>query len=230
MLYYPYQSNTQRIKPKIPIKRSDSDLAHGLIAAWLMNEGAGETVYDWSQNNNHITFGPTTTAPIWVNAGRYGGSCVSLDGVDDTGNCPLITLSAGFTISWWWNFQDTLNAQIMLTKSGGDIKYGISDINTFFIRVLAGGSSSTTALPTSVGVWIHFCVVRREDNKVEVTFNGEKPVSLFAAAAQAGDTTIDQVFTNAAGLQWAKGFTEDIRIWNRALSQAEIKFVYQEYY
>lgn len=53
-------------------------LAQGLLGCWLMNEGSGLSVYDYSGNDNH---GVLTNGPTWV-AGPDGGA-LSFDGVND---------------------------------------------------------------------------------------------------------------------------------------------------
>lgn len=59
------------IKPPLgtPLNKSDP-INRGLVGSWLMNEKAGSTVLDSSDNRNH---GTLTNSPVW-SAGKYGPS------------------------------------------------------------------------------------------------------------------------------------------------------------
>ncbi len=55
--------------------------AHGLVGAWLRNEGSGNTVADLSGNGNHEIFGAGAASPSWI-AGDLGTAVAF--GVGDT--------------------------------------------------------------------------------------------------------------------------------------------------
>jgi len=72
---------------------------------WPMNEGRGQTVYDWSGNRNHGTLGSTPVAdandPTWIK-GIWWGSALNFGG-DDFVSIPASTSlqPTKFTISLW---------------------------------------------------------------------------------------------------------------------------------
>jgi Concanavalin A-like lectin/glucanases superfamily len=72
---------------------------------WPMNEGRGQTVYDWSGNRNHGTLGSTAGVdandPTWIK-GIFWGSALNFSG-DDFVSIPSSTSLAPntFTVSLW---------------------------------------------------------------------------------------------------------------------------------
>ena len=101
---------------------------------WPMNEGRGQTIYDWSGNGNHGTLGSTPAAdandPAWIK-GIFYGSALNFGG-DDFVSIPNSTSlqPSKFTISLW----------VRAPQSPGQFKY-----------LLAKGSNACVA--ASWGLW-----------------------------------------------------------------------------
>jgi hypothetical protein len=101
---------------------------------WPMNEGRGQTVYDWSGHGNHGTLGSTpgvdANDPAWIK-GIFWGSALNFSG-DDFVSIPNATSLQPnqFTISMWTR----------APQSPGQFKY-----------LLAKGSNQCVA--ASYGIW-----------------------------------------------------------------------------
>jgi hypothetical protein len=101
---------------------------------WPMNEGRGQTIYDWSGNGNHGTLGSTpgvdANDPTWIK-GIFWGSALNFGG-DDFVSIPSSTSLQPnqFTLSLWTR----------APQSPGQFKY-----------LLAKGSNQCVA--ASYGIW-----------------------------------------------------------------------------
>lgn len=77
------------------LQRGDP-LAHGLVAAYCLNEGSGLTAYDGTgrtTQNATLTNGPTWGNALW-------GKCLTFDGSNDYLSCPVAAakINTGFTL------------------------------------------------------------------------------------------------------------------------------------
>jgi hypothetical protein len=101
---------------------------------WPMNEGRGQTVYDWSGNGNHGMLGSTpgvdANDPAWIK-GIFWGSALNFSGDDFVSIRNATSLQPNqFTISMWTR----------APQSPGQFKY-----------LLAKGSNQCVA--ASYGIW-----------------------------------------------------------------------------
>lgn len=201
--------------PDIPV--SDPDL----VGWWKLDEGEGSTALDWSGHNHH---GRVRGDPQWV-AGRHG-SALELDGTDDyvdfgnppdlpSGRSPRSMCGWGKTNSvadgWRWiaAYGSAWLSQAMFIGMLGDDLFGggyWDDIqkNDFW----------------QVGVWHHICL----------TYNGTT-ARLYADGIEvASGTKIWNLVLNRAHIgrqvndyaEFWDGLVDDVRIYNKALTQEEI--------
>ena len=209
-----------------------------LIAYWPMNEGRGRGAYDKSGNDINCWF---TGEPAWTE-GRFGravnlaGSDRYLTNVTD----PKLSLGTGdFTFSLWFKGSSTNNWRHLLDYNGGGAASDPSLIITTYItdgdinsklRVSLGKEftdvhyAAADGAPTlnSATDWYHIAFVRN-GTTVAGYVNG---IQAYAKTTK----VIDLVLSNRMYLgkvphaqEAFNGALDDVAIWSRALTPAQIK-------
>jgi hypothetical protein len=198
----------------------------GLVAAYTFAEGTGATTADVSGNGNTGTL----TGAGWSTAGRFG-KAVSFDGINDLvsiADAATLDLTSGMTIEAWVNPAALSGWRTVALKGmPGGLAYALyahddaprpaGTVNTGGIDVSAPGPSAL-----ALGTWTHLAVtfgggtVRLYVNGVQV---GSQPVSgsiqTSAHALTIGGNTIWS--------EWFAGVIDEVRVYNRALTQGEIQ-------
>ena len=197
----------------------------GLVAAYSFDEGSGPNANDGSGN----AFTGVIAGATWTSAGKYGNA-LSFNGtsnwvtVPDSNNLDLIN---GMTLEAWVFPTSTTGVRDILIKEGSNI-----DVYNLYARngagrpesnVFVGGTNRAaqgTVLATNV--WTH----------VAGTYNGAT-VRLFINGAQVASTAFSGSIATSAGPlriggnsiwgEFFQGRIDEIRIYNRALTQAEIQ-------
>lgn len=218
----------------------------GLVGWWTFDgnkmlqnvadsSGGGHTGY-------LTNFTSTTTAP-----GKLG-QALSFDSVSnyvDLGGTALLTAGSPFSLSWWEKMTTDTNSypSRFLFKLSGSTNYFLVDHtkNDANYGTLTFGSAPNTSLsirassqPTSasgVGVWRHYVITGTNPNSTTpanyalyvngtsysldngssyVTYSGNSRIGYDGGGDNGSDATID-----------------DVRVYNRALSAAEVKTLYQ---
>lgn len=197
----------------------------GLVVAYGFEAGTGTTVTDVSGNNNVGTLAAGTT---WSTAGRFGNA-LQFDGTTSgvtVPNAPSLDLTTALTLEAW--------VYPTVTPSGWRGVIG-KDVDRYYLMASSGnntpvvggtltvGGNTNVSAPAglAVGTWTHLAAtfdgtaLRLYANGVEV-----------ASQSQTGAfTTSNGVFTlghNVYGERFT-GLIDEVRVYNRALSVAEIQ-------
>jgi hypothetical protein len=201
-----------------------------LVAHWRFDEDSGSTVHDTSGNDNHGTF---VGDPQWT-TGKLGGA-LEFNGSSDYVEVPfsesLRVINQGdFSIAAWFKLNEFPGEYKSVFQQADDTSGGPGRTWLFFhqsdeIRSSLGGAATGSGVGMESGVWYHAVVVVTEggtNDSVQLYVNGE------AAGAARQDSMEDSegVFYigahKALGNIW-DGPLDDIRIYNHALSEAEIR-------
>jgi hypothetical protein len=185
----------------------------------------GSYARDRSGYNNHgVIYGATRAA------GKVG-EALNFDGIDDRINLSSeIAFPREFTIIFWFNRVDSLSFHSFTGRwadtatPGSKIIFDgtASPYNNFFVRVVAGGASVgwdggyTSGLN---GRWNMVAFMRDSANRFYSSLNGGSYV--YSGGALSGTLLITDIGRNRDG-QYFKGLFDEIRFYNRVLSQAEI--------
>src|SRR3989344_4865398 len=197
----------------------------GQVAAYAFDEGSGTTIEDSSGNNNT---GTLTNGPTWT-TGKIGGA-LSFDGVDDyvaLGNPLSMRPINQITISAWINPTDVSTSKTIVSKdTTGAVDY--------FFRVQGPGGVRCNfegVVLDLVGnyvltnVWQHLACTY-DGSIVSIYKDGILLSSSAASAVTYSDSganiKIGRRDEGGGGLYFP-GLIDDLRIYNRALSQAEIQ-------
>jgi hypothetical protein len=197
----------------------------GLVAAYSFNEGTGTTVADASGNGNHGTISNAT----WSASGKYGAA-LSFNGSTsriDIPDSPSLDLTTGMTMEAWVR-PTTLSAwrTVLMKEQPAGLVYGLyanSDTNRPSAHVNLGSETDTRGTAQlALNTWTHLAA----------TYDGST-LRIFVNGVQASSRTLGgSILTSASALRiggnsiWGEyfaGLIDEVRIYNRALTAAEIQ-------
>jgi PKD repeat protein len=197
----------------------------GLVAAWGLNEGTGTATTDTSGNGNG---GTLVNGPTWT-TGKTGGA-LQFDGVDDRvrvadSNALDVTTAATFEAwvyptvapsAWRTILQKEVEAYL-LAASGGDGRPASGGTFNGACCSLVGAPSG---LP--INTWTHVAATY-DGLELRLFVNGAQ----VASAARTGSYQVNTgplwMGGNAVYGEHFKGKLDDVRVYNRALTPAEIQ-------
>jgi hypothetical protein len=221
----------------VSIGAFEFDSAANLIGHWAFDEGTGQTASDSSGTGNNGTLGTTSgveaSDPTWVCV--TGGNALDFDGTDDLVTAPDYDVLNAITISAWV-YADTLSTSdgIISKRTGTEVagNWALRVDNTTADHlewmVWSGVDSSTSQLSSvgsiTTGAWIHVAVTFDDaTNTTRFYFNGTP--DLFGTNVTyplANNAQPIAIGWSGQGSQNFDGRIDDVRIYSRVLSPAEI--------
>ncbi len=213
---------------------SDLTCTDGLTAYWSF-DNESEPGHDDSENGNN----GTNHDAAWIPNGVRSGA-MSFDGVDDhmlVEDHPSLNFGDGdFTVSFWTKPSSLINYHRFVTKydagSHGWIIYG--DSGGFVSANVVGSSGTVYSLPFGqyeVGVWHLFSMVKTS-SQVKAYRDG---ILVSTQNTVVGNTDVSEnLLIGMCGSScdvsntYLEGLLDEVRIYNRALSEAEIHALYTE--
>jgi parallel beta-helix repeat protein len=206
----------------------------GLIGYWALNEGAGNTASDSSGYGNT---GTLVNGPAWT-TGKVGGA-LSFDGINDQvniRNIAAINNAGAVTLSAWIR-RKAANAIVSLgQQDSASALLGIEAWSDGRIYLEVGnGSFSYGTFPLNDPNWHHVVLVfdgsqAGNANRLKGYLDGVKQTLAFSGSIPATIATMRTAFTiGSAGTDGSvtNGFIDEVRLYNRALSDVEVNSVYQ---
>lgn len=205
--------------------------ATGAIAAYSVDAGSGSTLVDVSGHNNTITL---LNAPTW-SAGKYGNA-LSFDGSNDAGvatsaNAALNLLGRSLTLSAWVNPRSRSGWQMIVNKpyiSGHSAPYfdWSMHLETSTGRLVAflgcEGVQRASNASIPLNTWTHVAVTY-DGSSLRHYINGvlDRTTGVSCAVTNTNSRPI-RIGANGAGVEIMNGLIDEVRIYNRPLSAAEI--------
>ena len=205
----------------------------GLAAGYAFDEGSGTTTADVSGNG--IT--GTLSGAAWSAVGKYG-KAVSLNGTNayvDLGNPAQLQLTGSMTISAWVNasanpFDDGQIVAKSTDASGWQLKTTPdTGPQTFGIGITSGTGSHIQRYSSTVralNTWYHVAgVYNATARTLDIYVNGVLSNGVLLGTVPAAQT-IPAVNVNVGrrtGGYYFNGLIDEVRITDRALTQAEIQ-------
>jgi alpha-mannosidase len=201
----------------------------GLVGAYRFGEGAGPTTADVSGNGNG---GTLVNGAAWTTAGKFGGA-INFDGVDDhvrVADSSSLDLGSKGTIEAWVRL-DRVNRWASVVAKGNtntdpSHNYALELANSGRWLCVLGNGVSAIALRSSsapqTNRYYHVACVWNGSTVqlyVDGALNATAAQSL-TPAVNAGPLYIGQFGGNADRLD---GIVDEVRVYNRALTQAEIQ-------
>ncbi len=203
----------------------------GLVAAYAFDEGSGSTVSDTSGQGNH---GSLVGGATWTTAGKYSGA-LSFNGTNAGVLIPdsaSLRLSSGMTLMGWVRPSSTgtnWRGIIFKRATGGQDNYFLEASSSFSGSPPAGGGrfGGVSALvsapsPVTTNAWSH----------VALTYDGAT-LTLYVNAQQVASTPRTGAILQSNGPvtiggsavygQWFAGIIDEIRIYDVALTPAQVQ-------
>jgi hypothetical protein len=226
-------------------------MTEGLVGYWDMEEGgSGTKVYDRSGNGNDGDFGPymaTSTNPwaggiIPLSGGKTGGGALQFDGVDDYVEVPdSVSLDGlgSLTIEAWIKPE--------VAQQGGIVTKGTYDGARYWVYQLETASDATlyfsindvnynrfelrTVDTVPLDSWSYVAAVwDGATGDAKIYINGVEVAATASAIISMADNTypayIGKQSNVTYGDKFFNGVIDEVRIYNRALSAAEIRYHY----
>jgi len=205
-------------------------LEKGLVLWFPFDDRSGATAYDRSgKRNNGVLYGPT-----WV-AGRRG-SALSFDGTSAYVNCgkkATLDLTSALTILAWVKAGDFTAERCIVSKSYAayELKFYSS---RFVFECSVGGVdvwAKADGLVPVTGTWYHVAWTY-DSTTHKLYIDGVSYTPTFGAGAGTTgpiDANTEDVHIGCRpgpSLFW-DSIIEEVRLYNRALSSAEIKRLYE---
>jgi chitodextrinase len=199
----------------------------GLVASYSFNEGSGTTVTDSSGNGNNGTISGAT----WTTAGKYGDA-LSFNGkssrviINDSAS---LNLSSGMTLEAWVSptsvpasWQDVIYKQtdIYFLEAGSSVSNNPPAIGATFSSHGDQFMAGTSALPAQT--WTYLAATYNGTTLL-LYINGTQVASRSISDSLTSSTQALQIGGDAVYGQYFKGIIDEVRIYNLALTPAEIQ-------
>jgi len=198
-----------------------------LIGWWWFDEGAGTVAGDSSRNGNNGTLmGPTWAPGVF-------GSALKFDGVDDYVSVPHnanLDVSNEVTVAVWINPQ-RYNApngeawQGIIGKQEGQRSYNLYTEATHALHFSTAGVGTLSNATLPLNEWVHVCAMVVKGTHAYF-INGEAAGTsgsgiVLPGAADTANVVIGR--TNEGVNRSFLGMIDDVRVYNRSLTQAEVQ-------
>jgi type II secretory pathway pseudopilin PulG len=206
--------------------------AYGLVGYWPFDEGNGTSAADASGNGNA---GTLMNGPAWqAGSNCKVGGCLSLDGADDyvnAGNSNSL-MPASLTVMGWMRLGAGENGNWMfINRAPGGTPgsyYIYADAPTIaeWSIFSNAGARRDVVGPISKNEWYHIAGTTDASSQVQkIYINGILQGQ--QVAVPLGSNTSTVLFGSyGGGGYYLNGTIDDIRVYNRVLSEAEVQAIY----
>ena len=212
----------------------------GLVGYWSFNEGTGTKTTDFSGNGNTGTLSTSGGGiPTWTNGKR--GKALDFDNSlaarVEVPTTPTLDLETALTISAWVKLDSLITDPIIFMRGDGAERwyFYLASTQRLTLGSLNGGDFSfgiddNTTVP--VGQWVHVVGVmdstQSGSNRIKLYKNGVEITAKSVQWTNGFDST-DGTADIGSGVTLDKwdGQIDEVRIYNRALSAAEVLELYQ---
>jgi fibronectin type 3 domain-containing protein len=197
----------------------------GLVAAYSFDEGSGATVADASGSGNSGTAANTT----WTTGGKFSNALV-FNGTSsrvDISDAPALHFSTGMTLEAWVKPATIGNAWRDVIYKGND-NYYLEATSTNGRRPggggIIGGSTAEAfgGAPLTANSWAHLALTY-DGATLRLYVNGTQAVSTARSGTIQTSTNPLQIGGDGFYGQYFNGAIDEVRVYNRALTAAEIQ-------
>jgi glucose/arabinose dehydrogenase/fibronectin type 3 domain-containing protein len=197
----------------------------GLVAAYSFNAGSGTTLTDLSGTGNNGTISGAT----WSTQGRNGGA-LSFDGVNDlvtVADAPSLDLTTSMSLEAWVRPASVTNWRtVLLKEQPGQLVYGLyanNEGNRPSAHVFIGGDRELRgSARLTANAWTHLAM-SYDGTNVRLYVNGTQAAALALSGSILTSNSPLRIGGNTVWSEWFSGLVDDIRIYNRVLTQAQIQ-------
>jgi hypothetical protein len=200
--------------------------ATGLVAAYAFSEGSGTTTSDRSGKGNTGTLAGAT----WTTAGQ-AGRALSFDGVNDRINindAASLDLTGGMTLSAWV-YPTALSGwrTVIMKETAGGLVYALYAHDNVprpaaYVRVSGVDVAVTGTSPLPLNTWTYLTTTY-DGATLRLYVNSGEVGSRAGGGAIQVSTGRLRIGGNAVWGEWLAGRVDEVRIYSRALTPAEIQ-------
>lgn len=201
---------------------ASADITTGLAAWWKLDDGSGTTGVD-SVGGKNITFTP---APTWIITGPRGGA-ITLNGTQ-TGPTTYNTALGDFSVCLWFNSSVNTNSIRIVDKvfnTGMWIGHETAGAANQWGGGVIEGSPFGIFITLVNGSWHHICSIRSGTTHFIYGDGGAVLTSNTVSGSALSASNFIVGSTEGGGSQFT-GSIDDIRIYTRALSAADVNELY----
>jgi hypothetical protein len=195
----------------------------GLVAAYGFEEPTGTTATDSAGTNTGTINGATRTT-----SGK-NGSALTFNGTTNTVTIPdanPLDLTTGMTLEAWVKPTASANWRtILLKEQPGDLVYGLyasqgaGEIGGHIFTTSDLWTNTTSALP--LNAWSHVSATY-DGTTLRLYLNGSQVATRAIAGPIKTSTGVLRIGGNAIWGEYFVGTIDDVRVYNRALTAAEV--------
>jgi subtilisin family serine protease len=195
----------------------------GLVAAYNFNQGTGTQVFDASGQGNTGTL----SGGAWSAAGKTGAALsFTANGFVTIPDSASLDLTTGMTIEAWVRPTSNTNWRtVVLKEDAGGLAYALYSSNgsrpAAYVHT-DGDVDATGPAAVPLNTWTHLATTY-DGATLRLFVNG---VQVSSQALSGGITTTTgalRIGGNAVWSEYYRGLIDDVRIYNRALTGAEIQ-------
>jgi len=225
--------------PEIVFDYQGIPIIKGLVGHWTMNEGEGGVAHDLSGNDNH---GTLVNGPTWANG--KAGEALDFDGASDyiaisdsEATTSNLAITGAITLSAWVKLND-MTSEVIMGRGSGTGSAG----NYGYVLMVYNGSVVLN-MHSNTAVYALGSVLATDSNWHFITAtwdgtmntNGVK-IYIDGTLSRQGTSTISvmgqpvyqfRIGVSSSSLAYVNGLIDDVRIYNRALTEDEVRLIYE---
>jgi hypothetical protein len=199
------------------------------VGSWTFDEGSGSVAHDNSGAGHDLTL---VNGPAWVPG--QSGSAVQYDGTDQYAQAdgPVVDTAGNFSVSAWVKLDSTDRfatavSQDGTTTSGFYLQYSVADDRFAFAT---GEGRALANQPPATGQW-HQLVGVHDANAGTYTLyvDGQPQATVWHQATgdpAPGALAVGRAFSGGRNSDFWPGTIDQVQVWNRPLSAAEVAQLY----
>jgi glucose/arabinose dehydrogenase/PKD repeat protein len=211
---------------------NSTPVASGLVGAWGFNEGAGSTTSDASGSGNHGTLAGAGVS--WTPSAKNGAAALSFNGSSGTVTIPnasSLNLSSSYTLEAWVRPTALSGYQTILIKeTTSGCAYWLQTVGTAISSGFRNGGCqehASNGSPLQLNQWSHLAAVFDDAANTYTLYVNGNAVSTQTETRPPQPTAQALVFgqsgCSSCGFERWRGLIDDVRIYNRARSAAEVQ-------
>jgi hypothetical protein len=195
---------------------------------WTLDEGSGCTAADQAGDDDLTLQGDTS----WTTG--QAGSALQFDGNGDFAQTsgPVVDTSGNFTVSAWVKL-DRTNGWLTALGQDGPVQSTFflqktNDTNRFSFST-AGGRALSTFVPEAER-WYHLVGIRNAATQTHSLYVDGVKQSSFTQCLNPesdGPFTVGRARFNGGNVDFWPGAVDQVHVWDRALSDAEVQELYE---
>ena len=202
-----------------------SPIIRGLVHWFPTAEAGGALLNNVVDRNNPATTWTAYSEDIWT--GNQFGPALHPDGTQLVTFTPTL-VSGEFATSVWFKYDIAPGFQTLIGDVATTYDYHLTTASgSFYLRSSSSYQSAPIVSNYADGQWHCLVVQRTSDTTIDWYVDGEL---VTAGTGLSGNVSIDGLCAASDGDYKWDDWMANVRHWNRSLTIAEIRLLYQDYY